>query len=123
MPSSREFVIDFVAQGDVPDEWRLVLVEQGPWADTTHELSRLQDRLYNCIDAILDGQLAAKFPETRNARVVIQIDCYDVPETEVSEFFGKFSEGVFQIPDYKKALEQCEQARGIGFTINFDHLH
>ncbi len=123
MATDQRFVIDFVARSDTPDEWRLVLVEQGPWADTTNELSRLQDRLYNCIEAVLDGQIAEKFPETKNARIKIRVDCYDVPEAEVAEFFGKFSEGVFQIDDYRRALEHSDQTSGIGFEINFDHLH
>ena len=123
MSSHQEFVIDFVARSETPHEWRLVLVEQGPWSDVTPELLRLQDRLYNCIDAVLDGQVAAEFPETKSARIVIRLDCYDVPEAEVTEFFRKFSEGVFQIGDYQDALKQSEYTTGITFAINFDHVH
>jgi hypothetical protein len=123
MPMTREFVIDFVARGNLPNEWKLVLVEQGPWADPAHEMQRLQDRLYNCIDAVLDGQIAEKFPETKKERIIIQVDCYGVPEAEVAAFFARFSEGVFQITDYCEALKRSEQTSGIGFSINFERFN
>jgi hypothetical protein len=71
----------------------------------------------------LDGQVAAKFPETANAHITIQIDFYDVPEAEVAEFVERFSKGVFQGGDYQKALEQSKKTCGIDFTVNFDRLH
>ena len=115
----EEFVIDFVARGETPGQWRLVLVEKGPWPDPTLALTRLQDRLYNCVEAILDGQVAAQFPESSGAPIVIQVDCYAVPEPEVAAFFTAFSEGVFQLPDFKAALEHTPHAASIGFSINF----
>jgi len=121
--TQQDFVADIVARDEMLNEWRLVLVEEGPWDDTTRELLRLQDRLYNSLDAILDGELAAKYPETKHARIVIQVDCFGVPEKEVSAFFGRFSEGVLRIGDYKEACEQTDYACGIGFAINFGCLH
>jgi hypothetical protein len=119
MAASQEFVIDFVARGETPGQWRLVLVEEGPWQDMTLALTRLQDRLYNCVEAILDGQIATQFPDSLGAPIVIQVDCYDAPEAEVGAFFTAFSQGIFEIPDYKAALESCRYASAIGFSINF----
>ena len=42
-------VVDFIAKGTTPDIWRMVLVEEGPWDEITVELTRLQDRLYECM--------------------------------------------------------------------------
>lgn len=84
------------------------------------ELRRIQERLYGCIDAVLDGLLAEKFPDSFGKDVVIRLDCYNVPEKDVSGFFDRFSGGVFVGSDYKSALEQSEFVRSIAFVVNFD---
>ena len=66
MSKERDTVVNFVSRTDDPNEWRMVLVEQGPWnGGSERELRRIQDRLYGCLDAAIDGQLAEQFPETR----------------------------------------------------------
>ncbi len=120
MSNGRNVVVDFVAEGETSDEWKLVLVEEGPWEHSIEtELRRVQERLYGCLDAALDGQLAEQFPSTRGKRVVIQLDCYNVPQADVNDFFQKFAVGVFAFDDYKQALLENEFVRGIGFEINF----
>lgn len=124
MANERTTVVDFVARGDTPDEWKMVLVEEGPWTGpVSDQLRRIQDRLYGCLDAALDGQLAEKFPESAGKKIVIRLDCYNVPKAEVSDFFSKFSEGVLSLPDYKNALGQNSQVAGIEFEILFDSIH
>lgn len=117
-------VVDFVAKGESPDEWKMVLVEEGPWSNAIEtQLRRVQERLYECIDAALDGQLAEKFPESSGKKIVVQLDCYNLPRDEVAEFFDKFSEGVFSTADYEKALQQNKFVKGISFEVNFDSIH
>ncbi|WP_417474264.1 DUF6572 domain-containing protein [Luteimonas mephitis] len=117
-------VVDFVAKGDSPDQWKMVLVEEGPWAsDIEKQLRRVQERLYQCVDAALDGQLAEKFPESSGKEIVIQLDCYNLPREDVAEFFDNFSHGVFLISDYKKALKESSFVNGIRFEVNFDSIH
>lgn len=116
--------VDFVAKGDSPDEWRMVLVEEGPWSSSIDEqLHRIQERMYGCIDAALDGQLAESFPESKGKRVIVQLDCYNVPRDKVEEFFQRFSSGVFELEDYRQALEDNEFVRDMGFEISFDNIH
>jgi hypothetical protein len=111
--------VDFVTRGE--GEWKMVLVEQGPWRGPVDEqLRRIQDRLYGCLDAVLDGQLAAKFPESLNKRIVIRLDCYDVPKEEVATFFDKFAKGVFGIRDYRHALDVSQFVSEFAFEVNFD---
>lgn len=124
MSKESTTVVDFIARGDSPGEWRMVLVEEGPWSSSIEaQLRRVQNRLYECVDAALDGQLAEKFPESSGQKIVIQLDCYNLPKEEVSEFFGKFSKGVFSTDDYREALEQSEFVKGISFEVNFDSIH
>ena len=85
----------------------MVLVENGPWRGPMDlYLRKLQERLYGCVDAALDGQLAERFPESAGKSVVIQLDCYDLPKDEVQAFFTAFAEGVFSIADYRVALAE-----------------
>jgi hypothetical protein len=113
------FVVDFVARGNSADEWRLVLVEQGPWhRPSDAQLHRFQSRLYECIDAALDGQVAAKFPGSLGKRLIIQVDGYGLPDDEVSAFFARFTEGVFETDDYKSAMSNNRFVADIGFELN-----
>lgn len=122
--SESTTVVDFVTKGDLPNEWKMVLVEEGPWSGSIDsQLRRIQERMYGCIDAALDGQLAEKFPESNGKRVIVQLDCYNVPRVEVEDFFQRFSSGVFELDDYRKALERNEFILDIGFKISFDNIH
>ena len=117
-------VVDFVAKGDTDNEWRMVLVEEGPWTGSIDDnLRRLQDRLYGTIDAALDGKLAEKFPESKGKKLVIQLDGYNLPKAEVSEFFDGFSKGVFSIADYRRALKSNQFVNGITFELNFESIN
>lgn len=114
-------IVDFVAKGDSPDEWKMVLVEEGPWFGPDDEhLHQIQQRMYGCIDAALDGQLAEDFPESKGLVIVVQLDCYNVPRPEVEIFFQRFSSGIFLVDDYKRALENNQYVRNIRFEINFE---
>ena len=120
MCADRRTVVDFVARGDSLDDWKLVLVEEGPWLGPIDEqLRRIQGRLYGCIDAVLDGHLASEFPESKGKSVIVQMDCYNVPRPEVEEFFGRFSAGVLALEAYRTAIANSEFARGISFAIRF----
>lgn len=117
----HEIIVDFVAEGDSPEEWRMVLVEEGPWfGSVENQLRRIQERMYGCIDAALNGQLAEQFPGSKGKRIIMQLDCYNVPREEVEGFFGRFSAGVVCLDDYRRALERCEFVKEIRFDINFE---
>ena len=123
MESTRRTLVDFVARGQSDDEWLLVLVEEGPWTSAIEDrLRSIQERLYGCVDAALDGDLAQKFPDTNGKRIIVRLDCYDGPAAEVSEFFSKFADGIFRIPDYAQALANTPHAREIAFELNLETL-
>jgi hypothetical protein len=124
MSSRQNTLVNFIARGEEPDTWRMVLVEEGPWEGAMQaNLGRMQERLYGCIDAVLDGELAKKFPKTKGANITIELDCYNLPKAEISEFFNKFSQGVFSLPDYHDALRSNKFAKNINFKISFDAIH
>jgi hypothetical protein len=124
MNSERTFVIDFVAKGETSDEWKLVLVEQGPWSESIDkQLKRVQERLYDAIDAALDGRVAEKFPDSRGKNFVIELDGYDLPKVEVADFFERFSSKVLAGPDYRQALKDNCFVHQITFQINFQSVN
>jgi hypothetical protein len=124
MGSERTTIVDFVARGETPDEWRMVLVEEGPWDQPIEiELRRIQDRLYGAIDAALDGQLAEKFPESKGKTIIIQLDGYNLPRPEVEEFFDRFSKGALLAENYRQALRENEFVNGIAFRAEFDSIN
>ena len=124
MGNERTTLVDFVARGATPDEWKMVLVEQGPWTGPIeNELRRLQDRLCGAIDAALGGQLAERFPESIGKKLVVQLDGYNLPRSEVSEFFDRFSKGIFSTTDYQRALENSRFVKDIEFELNFESIN
>ena len=115
-----EFTVDFIVKE--PDEslWRMVLVEEGPWPskDTESNLRRIQERLYHCVDVALDGGLWRLFPDSYGKLVVVQLDCYNVPEHDVREFFERFSAGALSAPNYAAALKNTPYLSGLSFELN-----
>jgi hypothetical protein len=116
----KNFTVDFIAKGRLPNEWMMVLVEEGDWSDIDGRLHRLQDRLYDCIDAVLDGQMAEKYPESTATDILIQVEFFNAPEDKVAPFVERFSKGVFSVSDYADALRCCRFAKSISIGANFN---
>jgi len=119
MIAKSDAKVDFVTRGDTGEEWRMVLVEEGPWNPPYDDaMRRLQARLYDCVDAALDGQLASKFPDSRGKRVVVQLDGYRLPESEVGSFFSRFAAGALNTDEYRTALASSTYVSAISFELN-----
>ena len=111
-------MVNFIAFSEARDNCQMVLVE-GPWdGDIEVHLRSLQDRMFGCLNAALDGHLAAQFPEAKGLNVVIRVDCYDVPRDEVEAFFERFTAGVSAMSDYSTA--GSPYVRQFLFEISFD---
>lgn len=120
MSEPSDVVVDFDARGEGPDEYRMVLVENGPWTTPyTAQLEQLQTRMYGCIDAAIDGQLLARLPESKGKKIPIEVHCYDSPKAELEQFCQAFSEGVFSIASYQNALQQSYFISDIDFRFPF----
>ena len=118
--------IDFVAFDPELGAWMLVLVEAGPWNEVTIEgrLVVLQDRLYGCLEAALDGQFAERFSEAADARVIVRVDCYDCYGTtrdKVDAFMQRFSAGIRDMPDYSPASSPW--VRSLEVEVTHDEIH
>ncbi|MEM1263736.1 MAG: hypothetical protein AAGH76_15155 [Pseudomonadota bacterium] len=114
--------IDFVARDLPHGGWGLVIVEEGPWPSETmgDELRRLQNRLYDCLDVVLQGQFTSAYPESSGKPVMIRVDSYNINETALRRFFETFSNGVLQIPDIAAALKDNDTVPTVLFELNCD---
>ena len=116
-----EVTVNFIAFDEAQDAYLMVLVEEGPWDDPIADhLHRLQDRIYGCLDAALDGQLADKYPNSRGKTIVVRIDCYDLPQADIDDFVQRFAEGVDLLPDY--STEASPFVRKFVIEVNHDTL-
>lgn len=113
-----EVMVNFIAFNEARDTCEMVLVE-GPWdSDIEDHMRSLQDRMFGCLSAALDGHLAAQFPEAKGLNVLIRVDCYDVPHDEVKAFFRRFADGIAAMPDYSTV--GSPYVRQLLFEISFD---
>lgn len=111
-----DFTVDFIAK----DPWQMVLVEEGPWDDVAANLRRLQDRLYSCVDAVIDGRLAERYPDSMGSIVLIRLEGYSLSRPDTREFFDRFSSAVLELPEYKAALDNSPHVSGIQFAAHFE---
>ena len=121
--ANASFIVDFVARGDSEGQWKLVLVEEGPWKNAEAELRRVQDRLYNCIEAAIDGQIATRFPETSGGFMTIQLHGYNLPPVPIQAFWQSFSAQVLTLPEYSEALKASDHVSSIAFELDLSSIH
>ncbi|MGH1556991.1 DUF6572 domain-containing protein [Caulobacter segnis] len=95
--------VNFIAFDKARDAYLMVLVEENWTREAEDHLRALQDRMFGCLEAALDGQLAEQFPESIGKTIVVRIDCYDVPQREVDEFVTRFAAGVLDSPDFSRS--------------------
>ena len=115
-----ELTVNFITFDEPRDACLMVLVE-GPWAGPTEgHLRALQDRMYACLEAALDGQLTGQFPDARGKTVVVRLDCYDLPREEVDAFVSRFSTGVSNMTDFD--TEASPYVSAFRFEVNHDSL-
>ena|SRR5690606_16140467 len=111
-----EVTVDFITK----DPWQMVLVEEGPWDDVTANLRRVQDRLYTCVDAAIEGKLVELYPDSAGAAILIRLDGYNLPMPDTQEFFDRFSSAVLELPEYKEAVTNSPHISGIRFVAHFE---
>ena len=117
-----QVTVDFVAKDQPHGGWSLVLVEEGPWHEDeiADQLRRVQDRLYGCLDAILDGQVSDAYPDSAYKPLEIRVDAYDIPEAPLSNLLDAFSANVVEVPDYKTAIANNDRVPSITFSLNIE---
>jgi len=116
--------VNLVTRGDPGKPWRMVLVEEGPWNDAELEskLRGLQERLYDSVDAAIEGVLAQHYPGSRGQSVVIRVDGYNLPEGGVRSLVERFAATMQILPEYVAAIAASDAVKEIGFEVNLERL-
>jgi len=123
MKTTNKVTVNFVTRR--PDgACVLHLVEEGPWDEEAIErnLKRVQERLYNCVDALLDGAVAEQFPETIGQVGVIQLGCYDLPTERVQAFFDSFTRFINESREYQDDVSKSPYVSDLEIKINHGSL-
>ena len=118
--STHSVTIDLVTERPSDGAFILVLVEEGPWADddVPAQLRRIQERLYDCVDAAVDGHLAQRYPDSRGKPAVIRLDCYDIPDSPMRKFVTGFAESIRDSQEVQRDLLAQGFVKSLGFEYN-----
>lgn len=110
--------VDFVAQQNSDNVWEVVLVEEGPWLDKTAAMTRLQAKVFDVVDAVLDGQLAERYPESCGCSVVIVVDCYDLDFDAAFKLLDRIDGYVNSSPEYSVSSFGADFVRSLNVRGN-----
>jgi hypothetical protein len=116
----RQVKIDLVTENPQTGIFSLVLVEVGPWESGTaaQQLRRLQERLYDCIDAAVDGQVAGRFPASRGRPIRIQLDTYDIPASIIRPHFETFAAHIATWDEVQRKIRTHRHVQSLEFEYN-----
>jgi hypothetical protein len=72
------------------------------------------------VDAILNGEIAGEFPETRGKKLVLRLDCRGAPPADVATLFRNVADNVAHIPRYRTTIDESPFASGLTFELKTD---
>lgn len=79
----------------------LRLLEEGPWPkDHADELQAVEKRIFDVVEAVIEGKLVERFPESSGRPVCIRLDCYDLPRTAIDLLVARFEAFVRSSPEW-----------------------
>jgi len=84
-------VVDLVTEDAATGEVVLVMLEERPWGSDPEQLRQLEDKFNSYLGYVLDGHLAAQYPQYAGKAVRFQIDCADNPRAQDRPFLSAMS--------------------------------
>jgi hypothetical protein len=116
-----QVTFDLVTEDQKNDQFVVCLVEDGPWLDPIDErLKQIQTKLYDALDAVIDGQLSSKFNASLGRPVRIQVDSHDSPPEAVLHFIRRFAESIKSNADYKIGIDESPFVSSVQITNGVD---
>jgi hypothetical protein len=82
-------VIDLVAHGADGASYVLVMIEDRPWSTSPVQKHQLRQKFNLYASYIVDGELAATYPETADKPIAVQLNCKTAPEGEILDIIEK----------------------------------
>lgn len=124
MNMTNQVKIDLIAYNSKDEEYKLILVEEGPWQKSTFEdrLRKIQDRIYNSVDAAIDGILMQKYPDSKGKKVCVQVDCYESPSDLVKQLVKGLDKYFSGSDEYQDALKRNKNISSFRIAYNEDKI-
>jgi hypothetical protein len=95
----------------------LYLVEEPPVVgEFIDRLRSIQSRLYEAVEAVIQGNIAKIYPESVGRKIYLRLCCYDLPRDSLDQLFARFTTIMRTHEEWKA---QCE---AIEFEITHDTL-
>ena len=105
----EKLTVNLVTWDRANDEYVLYLVEEGPWEASSlpDRLRQIQRRIYNAVDAVIDGHFATRFPDSKGKKARIQLDYHtDAPLDAIEALLHKFSLYISYNQEYQRAIAE-----------------
>jgi hypothetical protein len=117
--------IDLITQDHSTGQFVLILVEDGPWPEDASEmtkcLSRIQTRIYDAIDLVVDGHLATKYPESKGKDIRIQIDSPKGAPAQLVDLVSKLRKHILENGnDYGVAIKDSPFVERLYLTMGHE---
>ena len=97
---------------------RQLKVKRNWSGDEADNLRRVQDRIYTCVDAAIDGGLAAAMPETSGAPVELRLDVLDAPLDLLTRLVQAVSSHVGTDSSYQSEIRESEHLQSLDFAVS-----
>ncbi len=124
MNMTKKVSIDLITKNPKNNEYKLILVEEGPWEESTLEdrLRKIQDRLYNAVDAAVDGALFQNYPDSKGQKVCVQVDCYDPPSDMIEQLVKGLGQYVDESYEYQNAIKRDQNISSLRIAYNENNM-
>jgi hypothetical protein len=114
---SRTLAVDTITFDPRSKEFVLYLIEDGPWPGDPlaldEELSRIQGRVFDAFDVVVDGGLSEKLPESRGESVRIQIDSPSGEPAELAELISRLNDFITSNSEYARAVTESQHVSAV----------
>jgi hypothetical protein len=110
-------VIDTITYDPSNDEYVLYLVEDGEWPTDDEGwnecLRRIQNRIFDALDTVVDGHLLKQYPDSIGKTVRIQIDSPHGTPEPLHDLVLKIKDYIMNNVEYQEALTLSAFVRDI----------
>ncbi len=121
---SRKLKVDLFTHDSANDEFVVYLVEDGPWPTEDSGwkdcLSKIQDRIFAAIDAVVDGHVAEKYPESLGKKIRVQIDSPSGLPPALANLVSKVREHLGKENEYHSAIEQSRFVQSLRISTGHE---
>jgi hypothetical protein len=97
-------VVDLIGLDAERDEVYLVMLEERSWGTDPGQLRQLENKFNSYLDYLLDGHLAAQYPQYEGRRVRFQLDCVAPPGEDMTAMLT--------------SMRNFAKSEGIRFSVN-----